>query len=139
MERRIRCVVAKAIARFLRAAAGGGAVPRRDDGDGWRGRNEARRLRVEGTPRLNRSINERWTTRERLEKTLSGMREVRRPGEQEIFEIASLAQPNRTRQVMAFGNNGRGVKSRANKPGRRSRDPELPLSQCGHVYRHVLA
>lgn len=70
---------------------------------------------MEGTLHRTRSINESWTTRERLEKTLAGMREIRRPGEQEIFEIASLAQPNRTRQVMAFGNNGRGVKQRANK------------------------
>lgn len=68
-----------------------------------------------GTLTLNRTLNETWTTRERLEKSLAGMREVRRPGEQEIFEIASLAQPNRTRYVMAFGNSGRGVKQRANK------------------------
>lgn len=70
---------------------------------------------MEGTLHRVRSINERWTTRERLEKTLASMKEVRRPGEQEIFEIASLAQPNRTRHVMAFGNNGRGIKQRANK------------------------
>lgn len=70
---------------------------------------------MEGTLHRTRSLSETWTTRERLEKTLASMRKVRQPGEQEIFEIASLAQPNRTRHVMAFGNNGRGVTKRANK------------------------
>lgn len=53
--------------------------------------------------------------RELLEKQLTGMRAVRRPYEQEIYEIAGLAQPNRSRFVaLMSGRNNRSVR-RANR------------------------
>lgn len=55
-----------------------------------------------------------WTKRERAEKALAGMIAVRRPYEQEIFEIAGLAQPNRSRFVATMSSRSRGVK-RANR------------------------
>ena len=61
------------------------------------------------------SVTPRGSKRELAEKIVNSMVEARRPLEQEIYEIASLAQPNRSRHVCAFGNNGRGVKKRANR------------------------
>lgn len=62
-----------------------------------------------------RSLSPRQTTREYLEKRLAGMKERRQPREAEIVEIASLAQPFRTRFVNALATNGRNKRSKLNK------------------------
>lgn len=55
------------------------------------------------------------TKRELLEKQLTAMKEVRRPYEAEIYEIAGLAQPNRSRYVAAMSSRSARSQRRANK------------------------
>lgn len=53
--------------------------------------------------------------REMLEKQLTSMKEVRRVYEPEIYEIAGLAQPNRSRYVAAMSSRSSRAGRRANK------------------------
>lgn len=62
-----------------------------------------------------RSLNPNQTTREYLEKRLTGMKARREDREAEIVEIASLAQPFRTRFVNSIATRGRNNRSRMNK------------------------
>lgn len=62
-----------------------------------------------------RSLSPNQTTREYLEKRLAGMKARREDREKEIVEIASLAQPFRTRFVNMIATNGRQNRSRMNK------------------------
>ena len=55
------------------------------------------------------------TRRELLEKQLTAMKAVRQPYEAEIYEIAGLAQPNRSRYVSAMSSRSNRVTRRANK------------------------
>ena len=65
--------------------------------------------------RSTRTTSPNLTTREYLEKRLESMKGRREEREPEICEIASLAQPNRTRFVNAIATRGRSRTSKMNK------------------------
>lgn len=71
------------------------------------------KLSVKRAPGSSADPRDYHSRRECLQKQLSGMVDVRKPFEQEIYEIASLAQPNRSRYVAAMS-------TRSNSRGRRA-------------------
>lgn len=63
----------------------------------------------------NRALSPTMTKREYAEKRLAGMQARRKDFEPEIVEIASLAQPKRTRFINALATNGKSRVAKANR------------------------
>lgn len=67
------------------------------------------------TTRGGRTTQAKLTTREYFDKRLAGMELRRKDREADIVQIASLAQPFRTRFINALATNGRSTRMKSNK------------------------